>query len=87
MIGKSLPFYFALKGGEPMKIIVVVSKPNKYDRDGVRLMTPRQVLKADGLKIDDYVLSSEVLHNTNADVLKKIDDHLSNAMVTSNVRL
>jgi hypothetical protein len=70
-----------------MKIIVVVSKPNKYDRDGVRLMTPRQVLKADGLKIDDYVLSSEVLHNTNADVLKKIDDHLSNAMVTSNVRL
>ena len=36
-----------------MKIIVVVSKPNKYDRDGVRLMTPRQVLKADGLKIDD----------------------------------
>jgi hypothetical protein len=50
-------------------------------------MTPRQVLKADGLKIDDYVLSSEVLHNTNADVLKKIDDHLSNAMVTSNVRL
>ena len=70
-----------------MKIIVVVSKPNKYDRDGVRLMTPRQVLKADGLKIDDYVLSSEVLHNTNAYVLKKIDDHLSNAMVTSNVRL
>lgn len=70
-----------------MKIIVVVSKPNKYDRYGVRLMTPRQVLKADGLKIDDYVLSSEVLHNTNADVLKKIDDHLSNAMVTSNVRL
>lgn len=70
-----------------MKIIVVVSKPNKYDRDGVRLMTPRQVLKADGLKIDDYVLSSEVLHNTNADVLKKIDDHLSNAMVISNVRL
>ena len=70
-----------------MKIIVVVSKPNKYDRDGVRLMTPRQVLKADGLKIDDYVLSSEVFHNTNADVLKKIDDHLSNAMVTSNVRL
>ena len=70
-----------------MKIIVVVSKPNKYDRDGVRLMTPRQVLKADGLKIDDYVLSSEVIHNTNADVLKKIDDHLSNAMVTSNVRL
>ena len=70
-----------------MKIIVVVLKPNKYDRDGVRLMTPRQVLKADGLKIDDYVLSSEVLHNTNADVLKKIDDHLSNAMVTSNVRL
>ena len=70
-----------------MKIIVVVSKPNKYDRDGGRLMTPRQVLKADGLKIDDYVLSSEVLHNTNADVLKKIDDHLSNAMVTSNVRL
>ena len=70
-----------------MKIIVVVSKPNKYDRDGVRLMTPRQVLKADGLKIDDYVLSSEVLHNTNADVLKNIDDHLSNAMVTSNVRL
>lgn len=70
-----------------MKIIVVVSKPNKYDRDGVRLMTPRQVLKADGLKIDDYVLSSEVLHNTNADVLKKIDDHLLNAMVTSNVRL
>lgn len=70
-----------------MKIIVVVSKPNKYDRDGVRLMTPRQVVKADGLKIDDYVLSSEVLHNTNADVLKKIDDHLSNAMVTSNVRL
>lgn len=70
-----------------MKIIVVVSKPNKYDRGGVRLMTPRQVLKADGLKIDDYVLSSEVLHNTNADVLKKIDDHLSNAMVTSNVRL
>lgn len=70
-----------------MKIIVVVSKPNKYDRDGVRLMTPRQVLKADGLKIDDYVLSSEVLHNTNADVLKKIDDHLSNAMVTSDVRL
>ena len=70
-----------------MKIIVVVSKPNKYDRDGVRLMTPRQVLKADGLKIDDYVLSSEVLHNANADVLKKIDDHLSNAMVTSNVRL
>ena len=70
-----------------MKIIVVVSKPNKYDRGGVRLMTPRQVLKVDGLKIDDYVLSSEVLHNTNADVLKKIDDHLSNAMVTSNVRL
>ena len=70
-----------------MKIIVVVSKPNKYDRGGVRLMTPRQVLKADGLKIDDYVLSSEVLHNTNADVLKKIDDHLSNAMATSNVRL
>lgn len=70
-----------------MKIIVVVSKPNKYDRDGVRLMTPRQVLKADGLKIDDYVLSSEVLHNTNADVLKNIDDHLSNAMVTSDVRL
>lgn len=70
-----------------MKIIVVVSKPNKYDRGGVRLMTPRQVLKADGLKIDDYVLSSEVIHNTNADVLKKIDDHLSNAMVTSNVRL
>ena len=70
-----------------MKIIVVVSKPNKYYRGGVRLMTPRQVLKADGLKIDDYVLSSEVLHNTNADVLKKIDDHLSNAMVTSNVRL
>ena len=70
-----------------MKIIVVVSKPNKYDRDGVRLMTPRQVVKADGLKIDDYVLSSEVLHNTNADVLKKIDDHLSNAMVTSDVRL
>ena len=70
-----------------MKIIVIVSKPNKYDRDGVRLMTPRQVVKADGLKIDDYVLSSEVLHNTNADVLKKIDDHLSNAMVTSNVRL
>lgn len=70
-----------------MKIIVVVSKPNKYDRDGVRLMTPRQVLKADGLNIDDYVLSSEVLHNTNADVLKKIDDHLSNAIVTSNVRL
>ena len=70
-----------------MKIIVIVSKPNKYYRCGVRLMTPRQVLKADGLKIDDYVLSSEVLHNTNADVLKKIDDHLSNAMVTSNVRL
>ena len=70
-----------------MKIIVVVSKPNKYDRDGVRLMTPRQVVKADGLKIDDYVLSSEVLHNTNADVLKKIDDHLSNAMVTRDVRL
>lgn len=70
-----------------MNIIIVVSKANKYDRDGVRLMTPRQVLKADGLKIDDYVLSSEVLHNTNADVLKKIDDHLSNAMVASNVRL
>lgn len=73
----------------PMNIVVVVSKPNDYCKDGVRLMTPEQVLdgECDGIKIDDYLLSSEVLYHSNVTLLENIDECLSNAMATSDRRL
>ena len=73
----------------PMNIVVVVSKPNDYCKDGVKLMTPEQVLgsECDGVQIDDYLLSSEVLKGGDIASLVKIDERLSNAMMTSNRRL
>lgn len=72
-----------------MNIVVVVSKSNDYYKDGIRLMTPKQVLGSeyDGMQIDDYLLSSEVLHSGDIALIGKVDEYLSNAMIKSNRRL
>lgn len=76
---------------QPMNIVMLVDDDEQcdYHNDGIRLMTPEQVLdgECDGMQIDDYVMSSTVINRLRSEGFIRVNDVLQNAMMTSNRRL
>jgi hypothetical protein len=76
---------------QPMNIVMLVDddEQSDYHNDGIRLMTVSQVLdgECDGMKIDDYVMSSTVINRLRSEGFIRVNEVLQNAMMTSNRRL
>lgn len=76
---------------QPMNIVMLVDddEQSDYHNDGIKLMTVSQVLdgECDGMKIDDYVMSSTVINRLRSEGFIRVNEVLQNAMMTSNRRL